>query len=385
MCDAGDFRESVRTSRPAAEAGPSREAIGTGDFASACPNASGSRRAAVILAGLLAGLATAGTSLATTATESGLQLLAQQPAASASPAGSANVPAAGPPPGPTQQFTKQPLDVIQSLSSKAIDWVVDKGPAVVASIAILVVAWILAAWLRRVVIRAIGRTQIDVTLGKFFGNIARWIVLVLAVTVALQTIGIPATTFAAVIGAAGLAIGLALQSNLSNLASGVLLLIFRPFKIGDAVIVAGQSGVVDGIDLFTCNLDTGDNRRIIVPNSAIFGGVIENQTRHPYRRVIVPVSVALTADVDATRALLSRAAAAVVASTKGALAEPAPAVVLDALTPAMAWSVVVTAQTASVLAVKEALLKELKRTIEQANLVPPPPIMQVVMKEPLKT
>jgi small conductance mechanosensitive channel len=130
-------------------------------------------------------------------------------------------------------------------------------------------------------------------------------VLAFAIVTCLGTLGFETTSLAAVIGAMGLAIGLALQGNLGNLASGVLLLIFRPFQIGDSVIVAGQTGVIDGIDLFTTNLDTLDNRRIIIPNSAIFGGVIENQSHHPKRSVTVLVATSGMLDLDKSRAILT--------------------------------------------------------------------------------
>src|ERR1041384_5531905 len=131
----------------------------------------------------------------------------------------------------------------------------------------------------------------------------------------------------AVIGAAGLAIGLAFQGTLSNFSAGTMLLIFRPYKVGDEVNVAGYTGTVREIELFTTDIDTPDNRRIIVPNSSIFGAVIENITHHPVRRLSVSVGTAYAADIDETRRVLDRA----VRSVTLILPQPAPAVVLEDL------------------------------------------------------
>ena len=126
------------------------------------------------------------------------------------------------------------------------------------------------------VIKGLEKTRFDETLTKFFAKIARWGVLALGVLSCLSIFGVETTSFAALIGAMGLAIGLAFQGTLSNFASGVMLLIFRPFKVGQFVKVGGEAGTINEIDLFTIALDTSDNRRIIIPNSKVFGATIEN-------------------------------------------------------------------------------------------------------------
>ena len=117
--------------------------------------------------------------------------------------------------------------------------------------------------------------------------------------------GIKTTSFAAVIGAAGLAVGLAFQGTLSNFAAGVMLLVFRPFNVGDVVNAAGVLGKVHCIQLFAVAIDTFDNRRIIIPNSAVFGSTIENISHHPIRRADVDVGTDYTADIDQTRDVLT--------------------------------------------------------------------------------
>jgi small conductance mechanosensitive channel len=282
--------------------------------------------------------------------------------------------AAPPPPQSIEDAFKQQA----ALAQKGWDWLIDKGPAILAALVLLVVGWIIASWVRRITRAAAERAQIDKTLAKFFGNLAKWAILAFTVVTCLGTLGINTTSVAAILGAAGLAVGLALQGNLGNLASGVLLLIFRPFKVGDAVIVAGQAGVVDGIDLFTTNLDTADNRRIIVPNNAIFSGVIENQTHHPRRVITVTVPVNPEIDIDRAQAVLLGAAQRVANAGQGAIKDPAPAVGLAELTgPALLYAVTIHAETPSVLAVRPRLLREIKETVDREGLAPPAPVQLV--------
>jgi small conductance mechanosensitive channel len=269
---------------------------------------------------------------------------------------------------------------MHDLVARSQDWLVTRGPGVLIALLGIVVAFMIAGWIRRLIIKGCTRARMEITLGKFFGNLAKWAIIIFSFVTLAGTVGISTTGFAALIGAAGLAIGLALQGNLGNLAAGVLLLIFRPFKIGDAVIVAGQTGIVDGIDLFTTNLDTGDNRRIIIPNNAIFSGVIENQSHHATRRVIVNIPVFAGAPEPAVRDALTRAAEKI-ARHPGAAPEPAPAVALAEIAPSVVWSIAVTARTSEFPAVREALLVELKAVVTDARFAPPAPVQHMYIKE----
>ena len=183
----------------------------------------------------------------------------------------------------------------------------------------------------------------------------------------------------ALLGAIGLAISLGFQGTLSNLASGVLLLVFRPFKVGDSIVAAGQGGVVDAIDLFTTTLDTPDNRRIIVPNGAIFGGTIENVTVHNRRKIDVKVPVAGDADVEMVRRVL-REAAASIAKVPGSIEDPAPVVGFAELTPPT-WNVAVWAETSQLGGVREALILAIKRGVDTAGIGPKPAAPVVIVRE----
>lgn len=273
-------------------------------------------------------------------------------------------------------FDKQ-VTLLETGAHGLMNWATSKGPAVLGALIIFLVAWILAKWVRRSVLAALLKAKVDTLLAKFFANIARWAVITFAVVSCLGTLGIETTSLAAVIGAMGLAIGLALQGNLGNLASGVLLLIFRPFKIGDAVVVAGQTGVIDGIDLFTTNLDTGDNRRIIIPNSAIFGGIIENQSHHPHRSLTLPVTVSGAIDLDRSHAVLQAMMDRLVKTAPGALPSPAPVVLLQDIAPNVVWHVTIWFETAKFAGARAAVLREIKHTVETEKLAPAPGVQLV--------
>jgi len=180
--------------------------------------------------------------------------------------------------------------------------------SVVGALVILFVGWIVAGWAGSITGRGLTKSNVDESLARFLGKMARYLVLVVVILTCLGTFGVQTTSFAAVIAAAGFAVGLAFQGMLSNFSAGVMLLTFRPFKVGDMISAAGVVGKVQDIELFTVTLDTPDNRRIILPNSAVFGGTIENITFHDTRRVDVSVGTDYSADLAATRKVLEEVA-----------------------------------------------------------------------------
>ncbi|MCA9268862.1 MAG: mechanosensitive ion channel [Planctomycetales bacterium] len=271
---------------------------------------------------------------------------------------------------------------VSALGDQAKGLLMQYGANVVGAIVLMLVAWIAAGWTSRFLGAAMRRARIDETLTRFMEKLARWGVLLLAVLACLSIFGVETTSFAAVIGAAGLAVGLAFQGTLSNFAAGVMLLIFRPFAVGHAVNVAGLVGKVDSIDIFTTAIDTFDNRRIIVPNSSIFGATIENISFHPRRRVDVEVGTAYEADIDRTRHVLESAVAAV----DNALQDPPPEVVLNGLgASSVDWRVSVWAKADDFLAIKQATIRAVKMSLDQADIGIPYPQRDVHLKrEPRK-
>jgi small conductance mechanosensitive channel len=189
-------------------------------------------------------------------------------------------------------------------------------------------------------------------------------------------VGVELVAFVGVIAASAFAIGLAFQGSLSNFSAGVMLLVFRPFKVGDVVNVAGETGKVDEIGLFTTTMDTPDNRRLILPNGAIFGAVIENITHHPIRRVDVAVGTDYTADLDRTREVLLKAAVEI----PDQVPDKEPVVVLGELgASSVDWSIRVWVDAANYWPTKDALTRSVKNALDEANISIPFPQMDVHM------
>ncbi|MEL6280346.1 MAG: mechanosensitive ion channel domain-containing protein [Pseudomonadota bacterium] len=169
---------------------------------------------------------------------------------------------------------------------------------VAVAAAILIVGYVFAGWAGSAV-KSMGERneRVDNTLASFFGSIIRYAILAMVAIAVLDRFGVETTSLVALIGAAGLAIGLALQGTLSNLAAGVMLIMFRPFKVGDYVDAGGHSGTVKGIALFTTELATVDNVQIIMPNGAIWGSPIVNYSAHDDRRVDLVFGVSYDSDL----------------------------------------------------------------------------------------
>ena len=169
--------------------------------------------------------------------------------------------------------------------------------------------------------------EMDDILISFLSSILRWVLLLFVVVAALSQLGIDTTSLVALLGAAGLAIGLSLQSSLANFASGVMLIIFRPFTKGDFVEVAGTSGSVNSISIFTTTLTTPDNKEVIVPNGAVLGNNITNYSARPTRRVDMVFGISYDDDIRKAKELLEQ----IIASDDRVLADPAPVVALGEL------------------------------------------------------
>ena len=249
------------------------------------------------------------------------------------------------------------------------------GPAI-AALLVLIVGYFVAKTLSRIAGAPI-RKRIDETLGRFISKMVFYVVMVCTLLGVLGMFGIPVTSFAAILAAAGFAVGLAFQGTLSNFASGILLLVFRPYKVGDFINAAGVSATVTELDLFTTALDTPDNRRIIVPNSAIAGGIIENVSFHDERRCDVSVGVDYSASVEQTRAALSRAAESLSDKMIDGDGRGFQIVLGGLGDSAVDWTVRFWCQSGDYWGVKEALTKAVKESLEAAQIGIPYPTMDV--------
>ncbi len=253
---------------------------------------------------------------------------------------------------------------------------------IVAVLILLIVAWILGAWARRAIGRVLERPQIDRTLGRFLGNLARWLIFLMAIIACLGFFGFNITSVAALVGAVGVTIGLALQGSLSNLAAGIMLLILRPFKIGDVVMIAGQLGKVDDVDLFNTKIDTGDNRRLIVPNGQIFNSTMENVTHHPWRRCDVTVGTAYGADLRRARAALRAAGESI---RRRDPARPVDVLLQNLGNNAVEWVVRVWVPTPDFIVCKDELIEAIKDHLDREGISIPFPQLEVWFRNALAT
>ncbi|MEM9752649.1 MAG: mechanosensitive ion channel domain-containing protein [Planctomycetota bacterium] len=249
-------------------------------------------------------------------------------------------------------------------------------PLVIA-IVVLIVGIIISKIVAKMVGSMIRKAKVDETLARFFGKLVFYAGVILTLIAAAGQLGIQTTGFAAVIAAAGFAVGMALSGTLGSFAAGVMLLIFRPFKVGDVVNAAGVTAKVHEIELFTTTLDTPDNRRIIVPNSAIYGGTIENISHHDDRRCDVSVGVAYDADLDKTREVLEAAANSIADMRLDGEGRGHQIVLGDLGDSAVGWTVRFWCKAADYWGVKEALTRAVKNHLDEAGLGIPFPQMDV--------
>ncbi|MBN1592032.1 MAG: mechanosensitive ion channel [Candidatus Coatesbacteria bacterium] len=207
------------------------------------------------------------------------------------------------------------------------EYLTEYGMKVVGAIAILVLGWWAAKIARKIVKRIMVRAKVDETLVGFVTNLVYVALLAFVVVAAIGKLGVQTTSFVAILGAAGLAIGLALQGSLSNFAAGVLMVIFKPFKVGDFVQAAGSTGVVETIQIFTTTMKTVDNKIVIIPNAKITGDSIVNFTAKDIRRVDLVIGVSYSDNLDKVKAAID----AVLAADERILKDPAPMVAVSEL------------------------------------------------------
>nr|WP_321234346.1 mechanosensitive ion channel domain-containing protein [uncultured Psychroserpens sp.] len=211
---------------------------------------------------------------------------------------------------------------LQKWVDKGYDLLVDFGPKVLAAIAI----WIIGSFIIKSILKGIRKVmdkkEYDESLKKFLLNLLSWILKIVLIVVVLGTVGIETTSFAAILAAAGLAIGLALQGSLANFAGGVLIMIFKPIKIGDLIEAQGELGVVKEIEIFTTKLLTPTNKEVIIPNGALSNGNIVNYSTEGKLRVDLTFGVGYDSDIKQTKDVLMN----VLTSNPKVLKDPAPSV-----------------------------------------------------------
>lgn len=206
-------------------------------------------------------------------------------------------------------------------------WVTTYSVKILAALLILVIGKWLARRITNVITRLMEKNKVDITLVRFLDSIMYYSFMVMVVIAAAGQLGINTTSFLTIVGAAGLAIGLALKDSLSNFASGVMLVLFRPYRVNDYVDIGGVAGNVVSISLFTTELNTVDNQKVIVPNASITSNVITNVTANPTRRVDLVIGIGYNDDIKKAKEVIQ----GVLAEEKRILPEPAPLIAVSEL------------------------------------------------------
>jgi small conductance mechanosensitive channel len=255
------------------------------------------------------------------------------------------------------------LDTIEGLDWKA--FAVGWGLKLVAALVILAIGLRLAKWVTGLAERALSRSNVEPTAVQFLRKVAHVALLVLLALTVLSVFEVPMTSAFAVLGAAGLAIGLALKDSLSNIASGVMLVTLKPFRVGDTVTINNQTGSVEEISIFQTRLRGGDNQTIVLPNSLVTSDSIINLTPGTMRRIELVIGIAYDADIDTARA----AALAAMRADPRVLGVPEPDVLVYALADnGVNLGIRCHASNADWFATKCALTERIKKAFDAAGV-----------------
>ena len=268
------------------------------------------------------------------------------------------------------------MEQIQQLLDSAWQMVVNNYLEVIAAVVILLVGRAGAGWARRLTRRGLERGAVDPTLVPFVAKAVYYGVMGVVVIAALNRLGVATTSVVAIFGAAGLAVGLALQGTLANFASGVMLLVFRPFDVGDWVEAGGTAGTVLEIGIFATHLNSGDNIRITVPNSQIYGSKISNYNGNQTRRVDLVMGISYGDNIQTAIDTIRR----IVTAHELVLADPEPKIAVSNLGDSTVDLVVRPwCATADYWTVKFDLNRSLKEGLEAAGCSIPYPQRDVHM------
>ena len=216
---------------------------------------------------------------------------------------------------------------MEGLTDKIIEWGALYGLRVVGALAILIIGRIIVGILTNIVQRVLRKSKTDETLIKFVANLTKTALLAILFIVVLNQLGVQTTSLVAIIGAAGLAVGFALQGSLANFAAGVMLIIFRPFKVGDFIEAGGSTGIVEEIGIFSTIMKTVDNKKIIIPNSGITGSNIVNYSAKETRRVDLVFGIGYDDDLKKAKQILEQ----LLQADDRILKDPAPVVAVSEL------------------------------------------------------
>ena len=255
-------------------------------------------------------------------------------------------------------------------SSLVMAWLIN----IAFAIAIVVIGKIVVKWLVKLIRKLMVRADLDPILVNFAGSITNAILLLFVFIAALNQLGVNTTSFIALLGAAGLAVGLALKDSLQNFAAGVMMIIFRPFKLGDFIEAGGVTGVVEKISVFSTIMKTGDNREIIVPNGQIYAGAITNFSARDTRRIDMVFGIGYDDDMLKAKKIMED----ILTAHELILADPAPAVAVAELADSSVnFNVRPWVNSGDYWGVRSDLIEQIKLTFDKEGISIPYPQMDI--------
>jgi small conductance mechanosensitive channel len=271
-------------------------------------------------------------------------------------------------------------DYLQNLDSDAL---LQMTLPLATNLIIALAIYVIGRWLVKRLIKLtaviMSRRKLDEALVEFITSIASVLLSFVVALIALEQLGIDTTSLMALLGAAGLAIGLALKDSLSNFAAGVMLILFKPFRLGDFVEAGGVAGVVEKISVFSTQFRTGDNREIIVPNSGIYGGVITNYSAKATRRIDLTIGIGYDDDIKKAREVLQH----ILQQDNRILTEPEPVIAVAELADSSVnFAVRPWVHSADYWAVQWDLLETIKLTFDEKGISIPYPQQDIHLRKP---
>nr|WP_101759785.1 mechanosensitive ion channel domain-containing protein [Oceanicoccus sp. KOV_DT_Chl] len=267
---------------------------------------------------------------------------------------------------------------LDKIVEDAPDLAVTYGVQIVTAIIIFLIGKWLAKKISAVIVGGMEKNNVDKTICKFVGSIITTVLYALVIISALGQLGIETASFVAIVGAAGLAVGFALQGSLSNFASGVLLILFRPIRAGDFVEAGGEAGVISEVGIFATVMKTGDNKIIIIPNSKIMGGNITNYSMEPTRRIDMIVGIGYDADLLKAKQLIED----IMAKEERVLAEPQVTIgVAELADSSVNFVVRPWVNSADYWPTKFALLETIKLRFDEEGITIPFPQMDIHIQQ----
>ena len=250
------------------------------------------------------------------------------------------------------------------------DYIIPWGINIVLAIAIYVIGRWIVKLIVNAVRRVMTRANVDESLADFGGNIISAALTIVVIIAALEQLGVDTTSVLAVFAAAGLAVGLALKDSLSNFSAGVMLILFKPFKIGDVITAAGSTGVVESIRIFNTLMRTGDNQEITIPNSHIYGGSIINITTRETRRIDLVIGIGYDDNIGKAKEIID----AIISKHELILEDPAPTImVLELGESSIDIAVRPWVKTGDYWAVRADLLQTIKESFDEQGISIPYP------------